>query len=236
MKVITILYLILFFCGFMNAQNQDINTENIQGTTEEEYNYITKIYPVQVQSGITPDKSGYSLEFLHAYSVPSNLTQGNVVTVDYIGLYKEGLSVPRAIIAIANRHSSAPQYICIPHANTTGTIYEKCYNTLINLPASRKNLYFLGLESLYSNKLVSIFMEEQQKIEDNSEIVWTDEYKANVLRDCKRSIYTQLENPYNDPDIVCYCVLSKIMKTYKTKASMKGKMHEIVEMARDCDH
>jgi len=83
-------------------------------TTEEEYNYVTKGYKTQFESGLDM-KKGYILKDLGEWSLKyDNVTRG----LTFKGLLRENDTIPCAVMAIYqkknNGKSSLTEYYCIP--------------------------------------------------------------------------------------------------------------------------
>ena len=83
-------------------------------TTEEEYNYITKGYKVQLESGLDM-KKGYSLKDLGDYNINySDAIRG----MTFKGLYRGADLKPCAIMAIYKKKEGEAvtysEYYCIP--------------------------------------------------------------------------------------------------------------------------
>ena len=93
-------------------------------TTQEEYNYITKGYKTQVESGLDM-KKGYNLINLGS----SSLSIGNEKRVtEFKGLVKDGQTKPCAIMMIYKRtdiSNGAVYYICIPSTDASKDIWQQ---------------------------------------------------------------------------------------------------------------
>ncbi len=94
-------------------------------TTLEEYNYVTKGYKVQVESGLDM-KKGYRFEDIHAIHI--QYSDGIERETQFKALFKEGQKLPAAILCIYSRSNSAPKdYICIPSFGSTKEIWDSTY-------------------------------------------------------------------------------------------------------------
>ena len=124
-----------------------------QGTSMDEYYYATRIYASQIQNGESPYKEGYTIKHMYTYKSPVYISSSSL-TVDFIGIFKDGFSAPKATIAIANQNSSKPQYICIPHPKTSIEIRRICDQTVVDLPEYRINLYYLALQEFYTQQSI----------------------------------------------------------------------------------
>ena len=83
-------------------------------TTEEEYNYVTKGYKVQIESGLDM-KKGYSLKDLGEWNLKySDVSRGFA----FKGLYRDNDTIPCAVMAIyqkkRNNKPAISEYYCIP--------------------------------------------------------------------------------------------------------------------------
>jgi hypothetical protein len=108
-KPIIAIALIIFFFG-----NTKVFSQSKTGTTEEEYNYVTKGYKVQIESGLDM-KKGYTLKDLGEWNLKySDVSRGFA----FKGLYRENDSIPCAVMAIYQKKRSGKpaisEYYCIP--------------------------------------------------------------------------------------------------------------------------
>jgi len=93
-------------------------------TTQEEYNYITKGYKVQVESGLDM-KKGYSLTDLGDWGLKNGSENRKC---EFKGLVKQGQTKPCAIMMIYKRTditNGANYYICIPSADASPEIWQQ---------------------------------------------------------------------------------------------------------------
>jgi len=101
-------------------------------TTQEEYNYITKGYKIQIESGLDM-KKGYSLYELH----PSVLKWSNGETRNcyFKALFRDGESKPCAIMMLYKRTDTTNQehYFCIPTLNASDYIWQQTFQELVNI-------------------------------------------------------------------------------------------------------
>jgi hypothetical protein len=114
MKTIISTTIIFFLCYSLSAQ--------IAPTTDEEYNYGTTGYKIQLQMKL-PDKKGYLLNDFATYE-----------TVERKCVFKKMLrekeTVPCAIIIVYSRPRSNPEYFCIPTADADTKLWEKYFLSL----------------------------------------------------------------------------------------------------------
>jgi len=93
--------------------NRTIDTS---GTTIEEYNYLTKGYQIQIESGLDM-KKGYTLKFF------ANHFSGQR-DMKFYALRREGREYPCAILIIyQNAQSGFLDYICVPHYRSRDTLW-----------------------------------------------------------------------------------------------------------------
>src|SRR5258705_13789581 len=102
-------FLITFFFGIVNLYSQSKIT-----TSEEEYNFVTKGYKVQIESGLDM-KKGYVIKDLGEWNLKySDVSRGFA----FKGLYRENDTIPCAVMAIYQKKRSGKpaisEYYCIP--------------------------------------------------------------------------------------------------------------------------
>jgi len=110
-------------------------TSSFGQTTQEEYNYITKGYKVQLESGLDM-KKGYSFADLGNSAVTSGTEKR---TTEFKALLKEGQSKPVAIMMIYRRtdiSNGAVMYVCIPSQDSPKEIWSQ---TMDFISANFKN-------------------------------------------------------------------------------------------------
>jgi len=117
-----------------------IGTASVFGqTTQEEYNYITKGYKVQIDSGLDM-KKGYS--FLDYGS--SGLNSGSETrTCEFKGLVRQNQNKPCAIMMIYRRTdipNGQVYYICIPSANSSDELWKQTLNVISTDIAGTRNI------------------------------------------------------------------------------------------------
>lgn len=93
-------------------------------TTEEEYNYITKGYKVQIESGLDM-KKGYEMEKMDGASAGERRVE----------LYKllrvvAGKKTIAAYMIIYNREGAANEYLCLPNPASDKEITSKYWDAL----------------------------------------------------------------------------------------------------------
>ncbi len=123
-----------------------------EGTTLEEYRYLSKGYLYQKELGLDIQKNGYTVKMIFTTSKDAKL----------IGLYKEGEKETKALLVVIEEKGQAPIYVCIPNGNSEErvlSLYNLDVQRLINVE-SRK-LYDNAIqEFLYSALNSSSEMQE----------------------------------------------------------------------------
>lgn len=112
MKLFTLL--LLFFTSLTFSQ-----------TTLEEYNYLTKGYKIQKESGLDM-KRGYSMRDVSKYSFSDSSRE-----VNFKYLYRlNEQKAPCATLMIVTRKSTGfIRYYCIPHAESSEEIWDLAYSS-----------------------------------------------------------------------------------------------------------
>lgn len=102
-------------------------------TTMEEYNYITKGYRIQIESGLDM-KKGYILKDYYTYQDTGSLDyNARIRNVQFKALYKTGKSKPVALMMIWKRTDNGYKgYYCIPQINSSDEIWQKAKDLWYN--------------------------------------------------------------------------------------------------------
>jgi len=225
-EIIALLSILTINTQILFAQN-DVN---FLGTTLDLCNYATKGYAYQKKMGLTASKEGYEIKNIHTYTHPSNIN----LTVDFIGLFQINAKIPQAVIAIANRKSSSPQYICMPHPHTQNEVRNLCEKIILVMPETRIRLYFLAVQDLYMKGKLKEYIQEKHT-QTKKDIGWTKEIKDEFLQLCKNEIHPHSEASKKDADVICYYALGKIMQKYKKPYEAKGIVKEVLEIINECN-
>lgn len=93
-------------------------------TTQEEYNYITKGYKVQIESGLDM-KKGYTLVDLGNWGLDHNPEHRECT---FKGLVRQGQTKPCAVLMIYKRTdvaNGATFYVCIPSAGSSEDVWNQ---------------------------------------------------------------------------------------------------------------
>lgn len=136
MKQIMILAM-MAICGALSGQ-----------TTMEEYNYVTKGYKIQIESGLDM-KKGYRLEDVSEHSV--TFTEKDKIfkrVTTFKGLYREGEKSPCAIMIIYHNQDpsvNSKVYMCIPHFNSSSEIWDLHYKLATNFQEDALKAMVWGL-------------------------------------------------------------------------------------------
>ncbi len=115
------------------------------GTTLEEYRYLTKGYAYQKEMGLDASKQGYSFQLLYEHS------NG----IRFIGMFGRQ-HTPRAVLTVLPNGSSQPTYICLPNNGSEAEIL-KMYETAIQqkLVTTRQKLDFQEAQRAFMMHLLA---------------------------------------------------------------------------------
>jgi hypothetical protein len=117
-------------------------------TTLEEYNYVTKGYKVQVESGLDM-KKGYKFDDIH--SIHIRYSDGIERETEFKALFKEGQKLPSAILCIyMHSNDGVKDYFCIPQFNSTKEIWDSTYARISSLSGDDAVPFMWGLAKLAS--------------------------------------------------------------------------------------
>ncbi|MBS1652680.1 MAG: hypothetical protein JSU07_11795 [Bacteroidetes bacterium] len=95
-------------------------------TTAEEYNYLTKGYKVQIESGLDM-KKGYELDDVDAVSAgPRTATLKKLVKTT------SGQKKIAAYLIIYQKEGNPKEYICVPNPNSDKEVSDAYWNMLFN--------------------------------------------------------------------------------------------------------
>lgn len=134
----TLLFTTALFLGSFGYAQISIDPANgdwESATTEEEYNYLTKGYAIQVESGLDM-KRGYSM--LDLGETPVQFSTG-IRRAQFLGLMRDGATRPCAILMIYKSPSNDLTYLCIPTYNANPELWQKTMNQVTDLTSSIKN-------------------------------------------------------------------------------------------------
>jgi hypothetical protein len=149
-----IYFLFLLSSIFSLAQNNH--------TTLEEYNYLTKGYKIQIESGLDM-KKGYTLKDVY-FDFKSSVRIGNkeiIRTSNFKLLIRDGQELPCAILLITTRlDNNVKSYHCIPShgSNLWENFKSDFFNGLINDSSKIGNYETELLSAQYSYYFNSLQM------------------------------------------------------------------------------
>lgn len=113
-----------------------------EGTTLEEYRYLSKGYLYQKELGLDIYKNGYTVKTIFTTSKDAKL----------IGLFKDGEKETKALLVVIEEKGQAPIYVCIPNSYSEDrvlSLYNLDVQRLINVET--RKLYDSAMqEFLYS--------------------------------------------------------------------------------------
>ena len=117
-------------------------------TTLEEYNYVTKGYKVQIESGLDM-KKGYRFEDIHTIHI--QYSDGIERETQFKALFKEGQKQPSAILCIySHSDDGMKDYICIPQFSSAKEIWDSTYARISAIRVDDTTPFMWGLAKLAS--------------------------------------------------------------------------------------
>ena len=120
-------------------------------TTDEEYNYITKGYAIQLSSGLDM-KKGYHFE--HILRVCNN--DNRIFIFQYFVNEKENRKC--AIMVTYLKENNNPIYLCIPDYNSLDNVWNMYYSTVLeNSTFDFVRSYSLALSKLYAKSFSPLY-------------------------------------------------------------------------------
>lgn len=96
--------------------------QKINPTTEEEYNFGTVGYKIQLQNKL-PMKQGYRIADYGIFEEPDR-------TVAFKGLLRQGEEYPCAILMIYTKDKFPPEYFCLPTDDAPYELWERYFKSL----------------------------------------------------------------------------------------------------------
>ena len=156
MKRILIILVALTSIAINTTIAQNENNQLPAPTTEEEYNYLTKGYKIQVDNGLDMKKgysfvnmgpkSGFSLSFTESFGLKTTIVTR---TIKFKGLVRDGEEKVCAILCICEREDTGfKQYICIPSYNASTQMWENTQNDMNKLTSEWKKVMIYALSQL----------------------------------------------------------------------------------------
>ena len=117
-------------------------------TTLMEYNYVTKGYRVQIESGLDM-KKGYRFEDIH--SIHIEYSDGVVRDTEFKALYRDSVRTPVAILCIYSHPGEVRRdYICIPQFNSPKEIWDSTNAKISTVTGDNATALMWGLAKLSS--------------------------------------------------------------------------------------
>lgn len=148
MKTLGIIFVAALFMAASESRAQ---------TTMEEYNYVTKGYRIQLESGLDM-KKGYRLEDISESSAVMAGDSSYRKTI-FKALYRETEPRPAAIMCVykfvVNGKTISTDYLCIPQPGSSKEIWSMVYQKISEYTGEASNALTLGLmylASQYSEK------------------------------------------------------------------------------------
>lgn len=120
MKTKSVLFSLLILLSLMFS----FDTVNAQ-TSLEEYNYVTKGYKIQIESGLDM-KKGYEFEAIDEKSTDIRSAKLNALH----RVLPTGKKEIAAYLIIYNRTGNPTEYICVPHPQSSEEIMGKYWTQL----------------------------------------------------------------------------------------------------------
>lgn len=115
MRIIKTVFFILLFPILVICQTN-------KGTTLEEYNYVSKGYKIQIDSGLDM-KKGYSFE---EYGIFKDTRGVRTRQVEFKGLFRDGEDEPCAYLGIFEKKGTNRIFhVCVPNAHADFSIWDK---------------------------------------------------------------------------------------------------------------
>lgn len=150
-----VVFLVLIVCSYipLNAQSSDQSLP--KPTTEEEYNYLSKGYKIQIESGLDM-KKGYSFIDLspeNGFGLSFKDSQKGTITrtIKYKALMRDGEDKPCAILCILERKDTGyKNYICIPTLTSPIEMWKKTKESFEGLTDEWKDVNMMALSQLAS--------------------------------------------------------------------------------------
>jgi hypothetical protein len=137
-KILAMTYLVMTVFPVLQAQyDSAYSLIEETKTTIEEYNYVTKGYKIQLESGLDM-KRGYSVKDLSTYRVSPRQVELKVLFKNPEGhddLQDSVTLLNRRVVAymlLYKKDGLPDEYICIPHPNSDQSVKKLFWNSLYN--------------------------------------------------------------------------------------------------------
>ena len=116
------LWKINFLIMFLIAAVSSLNAQIIAPTTEAEYSYGSVGYKIQLQAKLET-KEGYYMKDAEGCEEPDR-------KIEFKVLYRDGETLPCAVIMMYTKVRNPPLYFCIPSANASAELWDKFHKSL----------------------------------------------------------------------------------------------------------
>lgn len=116
-----------------------------EGTTLDEYRYLSKGYVYQLEMGLDAKKEGYQVK---------NLFQASN-GADLVGLYQMGSAKPRALLVIIDDEKTKVSYVCIPNASADKRVKDLAKTDLRQVSSKHQSDYQIALNEFLFEALVN---------------------------------------------------------------------------------
>jgi hypothetical protein len=101
-----------------------ISLTSFSQTTEEEFNYLTKGYKIQLESGLDM-KKGYTIKDYGTWGTKYTDFERNAT---FKGLFRDGEDKPCAVLMIFKKtNNDYAEYVCIPHMESDEIIWTSAF-------------------------------------------------------------------------------------------------------------
>jgi hypothetical protein len=148
-----IIKLFVLFCLMMLSPTVK---SQVLGTTMEEYNYLTKGYKVQVESGLDM-KKGYELSPLTTYQYNfSDLFGEYNYTFDFQELTLTSTAEQRAILLIIKKSGKILHYVAIPNKNSDRELWNTYIAALKVILNASADAYHMPTAFAYATSRLSV--------------------------------------------------------------------------------
>ncbi len=149
LKFSTLILCSLFLVNSANSQ--------VTGTTLEEYNYLTKGYKVQIESGLDM-KNGYALNPLNTYQYNfSDLFGEYNYTFEFKQLSLTSTGEQRAILLIIKKSGKTLYYVAIPNKYSDSQLWNSYASSL--RPILNSDTYNMPTAFAYATSRLAVSSE-----------------------------------------------------------------------------
>ncbi len=213
------------------------------GTSLDEYRFLSKGYAYQIQMGIDPFKEGYDLE-----TIASSKKE-----VEYIGLYEADTNIPKGILLIFKSNTNESTYICLPNNQSNKRVWELyemdrkaivdpniwesydaamrdlAFQLMGSAPASQK----LPIEYAESEKETGTEIKEKTKEITKSDKLVVKGVNSKVEKQSNQSKNTEEINPDVNITMDAYLVNNGVIEAPVVRGLYKGKGILVIKFCFD---